>query len=153
MTYTAFLALAILRDDFSKLDRSGIIRFLRTLYCAFAISSMLDDWSGVNVPLAVSFISTCRVTRLFWLNHSNHSYTIHCGIDLWRRIWTISFLWSARFVVLETLIIIGQFIVGETFRRNHLHSDCIPCSSVLNVMRKSKALACPTWINDWMASA
>ena len=30
MTYTAFLALAILRDDFSKLDRSGIIRFLRS---------------------------------------------------------------------------------------------------------------------------
>ncbi|KAF8817049.1 terpenoid cyclases/Protein prenyltransferase [Phlegmacium glaucopus] len=81
MTYTAFLALAILRDDFSKLDRSGIVRFLRacqrvdgsfstvpgsnesdlrTLYCAFAISSMLNDWSGVNVPLAISFISTCR---------------------------------------------------------------------------------------------
>lgn len=34
---------------------------LRTLYCAFAISSMLDDWSGVDVPRAVSFISTCRV--------------------------------------------------------------------------------------------
>ena len=30
MTYTAFLALAILRDDFSRLDRPGIIRFLRT---------------------------------------------------------------------------------------------------------------------------
>lgn len=122
MTYTAFLALAILRDDFSKLDRSGIIRFLRscqredgrwatikfsfffsflpphlflsfryiysfstvpgsnesdlrTLYCAFAISSMLDDWSGVNVPLAISFISSCRVTHLFWFNHSYHSFS------------------------------------------------------------------------------
>jgi len=81
MTYTAFIGLAILRDDFSKLDRSGIIRFLRTcqredgsfstvpgsnesdlrtLYCAFAISSMLNDWSGVNISLAISFISTCR---------------------------------------------------------------------------------------------
>ena len=105
MTYTAFLALAILRDDFSKLDRPGIIKFLhscqredgrwwrllyilflvtlpfvyysfstvpgsnesdlRTLYCAFAISSMLDDWSGVNVPLAISFVSTCRVRAFF----------------------------------------------------------------------------------------
>ncbi|TFK70535.1 terpenoid cyclases/Protein prenyltransferase [Pluteus cervinus] len=81
MTYTALLCLAILRDDFSRLDRTGLTTFiracqredgsfstvpgsgefdLRTLYCAFAISSMLDDWSGINVPRAVEFISTCR---------------------------------------------------------------------------------------------
>ncbi|KAF9483403.1 terpenoid cyclases/Protein prenyltransferase [Pholiota conissans] len=81
MTYTALLSLAILRDDFTKLDRPGLLTFLRacqredgsfstvpgsnesdlrTLYCAFAISSMLDDWSGANVPRAVSFIETCR---------------------------------------------------------------------------------------------
>ncbi|KAJ7578740.1 terpenoid cyclases/protein prenyltransferase alpha-alpha toroid [Mycena floridula] len=63
---TALLSLSILRDDFSKLDRSGIVQFLktlcqppdesfstipngnetnlRTLYCAFAISRMLSDW-------------------------------------------------------------------------------------------------------------
>lgn len=29
MTYTALLSLAILRDDFSKLDRSGLVTFLR----------------------------------------------------------------------------------------------------------------------------
>jgi geranylgeranyl transferase type-1 subunit beta len=29
MTYTALLALAILRDDFSSLDRSGLMTFLR----------------------------------------------------------------------------------------------------------------------------
>ncbi len=28
MTYTALSSLSILRDDFSKLDRAGIIRFL-----------------------------------------------------------------------------------------------------------------------------
>ncbi|KAI0824009.1 terpenoid cyclases/Protein prenyltransferase [Trametes gibbosa] len=80
MTYTALLSLAILRDDFSKLDRAGITRFmsacqrqdgsfsalpnggesdLRMLYCAFAISSMLDDWSGVDVESAVAYIRTC----------------------------------------------------------------------------------------------
>ena len=30
MTYTALLSLAILRDDFSRLDRPGLIRFLRS---------------------------------------------------------------------------------------------------------------------------
>ena len=104
MTYAALLSLAILRDDFSKLDRPGIVTFLRscqrhdgrwlysmiitrhtlncllsfstvpgsiesdsrTLYCAFAISSMLNDWSGVDIDRAVGFLETCRVnSRLF----------------------------------------------------------------------------------------
>ena len=30
MTYAALLSLAILRDDFSKLDRPGIVTFLRS---------------------------------------------------------------------------------------------------------------------------
>ena len=102
MTYTALLALAILKDDFSKLDRPGLItllracqredgRFvsrmihlcvpcslpavssftttpkdgendLRTLYCAFAISAMLNDWSGIDVERAKAFIASCRVS-------------------------------------------------------------------------------------------
>ncbi|KAJ6493585.1 terpenoid cyclases/protein prenyltransferase alpha-alpha toroid [Mycena vitilis] len=81
MTYTALLTLAILRDDFSKLDRAGLVKFvracqrddgsfsivpgngetdLRTLYCAFCICDMLDDWSGVDVERAMKFIGTCR---------------------------------------------------------------------------------------------
>jgi len=81
MTYTALLSLSILRDDFSRLDRLGLINFiracqrddgsfstvpgssesdLRTLYCAFAISHMLDDWSGVDVPRAIAFVTSCR---------------------------------------------------------------------------------------------
>ncbi|KAI6042667.1 terpenoid cyclases/protein prenyltransferase alpha-alpha toroid [Pisolithus marmoratus] len=81
MTYTALLSLAILRDDFSRLDRPGLISFLkacqnkdgsfssepyggdadvRTTYCAFAISSMLGDWSGVHVDRALAFIASCR---------------------------------------------------------------------------------------------
>ncbi|KAL0570569.1 geranylgeranyl transferase type-1 subunit beta [Marasmius crinis-equi] len=81
MTYTALLSLAILRDDFSALDRQGLVKFLkacqtedgsfttvpksgdtdlRTLYCAFAISSMLNDWSGIDVERALSFVASCR---------------------------------------------------------------------------------------------
>ncbi|KAJ6550530.1 terpenoid cyclases/protein prenyltransferase alpha-alpha toroid [Mycena sp. CBHHK59/15] len=81
MTYTALLTLAILRDDFTKLDRPGLIKFiracqlsdgsfsivprngetdLRTLYCAFCISDMLGDWSGIDIERASTFIGTCR---------------------------------------------------------------------------------------------
>ncbi|KAF9241099.1 terpenoid cyclases protein prenyltransferase [Melanogaster broomeanus] len=80
-TYTALLSLAILRDDFAQLDRPGILKLLqacqngdgsfsyepyggdadlRTTYCAFAISSMLGDWSGIRVEHALRFIESCR---------------------------------------------------------------------------------------------
>jgi hypothetical protein len=36
---------------------------LRMVYCAFAISSMLDDWSGVDVAAALKFIADCRVRK------------------------------------------------------------------------------------------
>jgi len=81
MTYTALLSLAILRDDFANLDRPGLIKFLsasqlpngsfspvprsteadiRPLYCAFSICNMLDDWSGIDVKAAISYIQSCR---------------------------------------------------------------------------------------------
>ncbi|KAH7885200.1 terpenoid cyclases protein prenyltransferase [Phlebopus sp. FC_14] len=81
VTYTALLSLAILRDNFSRLDEPGVIAFLkacqnedgsfssepyggdadlRTTYCAFAISSMLDDWSGVRIAHALEYIASCR---------------------------------------------------------------------------------------------
>ncbi|KAI0629999.1 terpenoid cyclases/Protein prenyltransferase [Trametes polyzona] len=80
MTYTALLSLAILRDDFSKLNRENIPHFLRScqkedgsfsalpnggesdlrmLYCAFTISSMLNDWSGIDIDRAVAYIRRC----------------------------------------------------------------------------------------------
>ncbi|KAI0759362.1 terpenoid cyclases/Protein prenyltransferase [Trametes elegans] len=80
MTYTALISLAILRDEFSNLDRSGIICLLRScqkedgsfsalptggesdlrmLYCAFVISSLLDDWSGIDVDRAIEYIRRC----------------------------------------------------------------------------------------------
>lgn len=35
---------------------------MRMVYTAFAISSMVDDWSGVNVEKAISFIKSCLVS-------------------------------------------------------------------------------------------
>ncbi|KAG0704867.1 terpenoid cyclases/protein prenyltransferase alpha-alpha toroid [Suillus ampliporus] len=81
MTYAALLSLSILRDNFSRLDRKGLLDFLRscqnsdgsfsseplggdsdlrTTFCAFSISTMLDDWSGMDVTSALQFISSCR---------------------------------------------------------------------------------------------
>ncbi|GJE97644.1 terpenoid cyclase/Protein prenyltransferase [Phanerochaete sordida] len=81
MTYTSILSLAILRDDLSKLDKRGLVQFIRScqredgsfsalpnggeadlrcVYCAFAISSMLDDWSGIDLDRAVAYIRRCE---------------------------------------------------------------------------------------------
>lgn len=46
--------------SFSGVPNSGEAD-LRPLYCAFAISSMLDDWSGVDVDGALRFIRSCEV--------------------------------------------------------------------------------------------
>ncbi|KZT67125.1 terpenoid cyclases/Protein prenyltransferase [Daedalea quercina L-15889] len=80
MTYTALMSLAILRDDFAKLNRAGILTFirlcqqddgsfsalpnggeadLRTTYCAFVICSLLGDWSGMDLERAVAYIRRC----------------------------------------------------------------------------------------------
>ncbi|KAM5540861.1 hypothetical protein V8D89_005505 [Ganoderma adspersum] len=80
MTYTALLCLSMLRDDFSKLDRPGLLRLvrscqqedgsftalpnggesdLRMTYCAFVISSLLDDWSGMDLDRALAYIHKC----------------------------------------------------------------------------------------------
>jgi len=81
VTYTALIALAILRDDFTRLDRGGLVTFLRSsqredgsftsdptggdtdlrlTYCAFVICTLLNDWSGVNVEKALEFVRRCR---------------------------------------------------------------------------------------------
>ncbi|KAH7099459.1 terpenoid cyclases/Protein prenyltransferase [Auriculariales sp. MPI-PUGE-AT-0066] len=84
MTYTSLLLLSILRDDFARLKRTQIARLLaacqtsdgsftlmpgegdadlRTTYCAFAIASMLDDWSGIDVPRAIAYIRRCQASN------------------------------------------------------------------------------------------
>ncbi|KAL2642119.1 hypothetical protein R1flu_009706 [Riccia fluitans] len=77
MTYSALAILAILGDDYSKVSREDIVRSMRQLqqpdgsfcptmmdrqsdmrflFCAIAISVLLDDWSGVDSKRAVEFI-------------------------------------------------------------------------------------------------
>lgn len=81
MAYTALCTLAALGDDLSRFDRDGAIQSLkklqlddgsfqcihfgsendmRFLFCACAISHMLNDWSGVDIDRSVDFIRSCR---------------------------------------------------------------------------------------------
>ncbi|KAL8278938.1 hypothetical protein RQP46_008607 [Phenoliferia psychrophenolica] len=81
-SYTALLILGLLSDDYSRLDREGLLRFVarcqcpdgsfslfpgapeepdpRSVFPAFAISSMLNDWSACDVDRALSFLVTCQ---------------------------------------------------------------------------------------------
>ncbi|GAA6042262.1 hypothetical protein JCM8097_000603 [Rhodosporidiobolus ruineniae] len=81
-SYTALLNLALLNDDFLRLNRRGLLDFLgacqnedgsfshfpgcsedpdpRSTYSAFAIASMLNDWSTVNIDRALDFLNSCR---------------------------------------------------------------------------------------------
>jgi len=81
VTFAALITLAILRDDFTRLDRRGLVVFLRSsqqedgsftsdptggdtdlrlTYCAFVICTLLNDWSGVDVGKALEFARRCR---------------------------------------------------------------------------------------------
>lgn len=50
---------------------------VRTTYCAFAISSMLNDWSGVRIEPALRFIAACRVSGL----SKPHAYFDRCSLQ------------------------------------------------------------------------
>jgi len=77
MTYTALATLIILGDDLSGINRRALVAGVRALqlpdgsfraaleggendmrflYCAAAVCRMLDDWSGVDVEAAVSYV-------------------------------------------------------------------------------------------------
>lgn len=77
MTYCALTSLLILGDDLSRVDRASIVAGLKLLqlpdgsfessalggecdmrlvYCAVAISTMLNDWSGVDKDRCAQFI-------------------------------------------------------------------------------------------------
>jgi len=81
MTYTALATLATLGDDLSRIDEQSILEGIkglqrddgsfqcisvgsehdmRFLYCACAISSMLHNWSAINIPAATSYITSCK---------------------------------------------------------------------------------------------
>ncbi|SCV71182.1 BQ2448_2770 [Microbotryum intermedium] len=81
-TYTAILILGILEDDFSRLDRKALLRFMarcqledgsflqfpscpeagdpRSTYAAFVLASLLNDWSAIDVDRALTFLMTCQ---------------------------------------------------------------------------------------------
>ena len=80
MTYTALAILSTLHEGFEKVDRKSIINGLKCLqkddgvfsatihasecdmrfvYCACAISYMLNDWSGINVDKVYDYIISC----------------------------------------------------------------------------------------------
>ncbi|GAA6049663.1 hypothetical protein JCM3770_005059 [Rhodotorula araucariae] len=81
-SYTALLILGLLDDDYSRLDRQGLVRFIgacqngdgsfsqfpgspepgdpRSTYSAFAIASMLDDWSTIDIDRGLGFLNNCR---------------------------------------------------------------------------------------------
>ena len=46
-------------------DPTGGDTDLRLTYCAFVISTLLDDWSGVDVEKAVHFVRRCRASIPF----------------------------------------------------------------------------------------
>eukprot|EP00124_Ichthyophonus_hoferi_P002010 Ihof_evm4s123 gene=Ihof_evmTU4s123 len=77
MTFCALLLLLILGDDFSRVNRKAIVESLKELqlddgsykstleggesdmrfvYCACVISHLLDDWSGVDRAMVLSYI-------------------------------------------------------------------------------------------------
>ncbi|KAJ2788290.1 geranylgeranyl transferase type-1 subunit beta [Coemansia interrupta] len=79
-TYSAIASLVLLGDDLSRVDRravTGALRHLqlgsgtfaphpgttesdpRFIYCACAVSALLDDWSGVDCARAAKYISAC----------------------------------------------------------------------------------------------
>lgn len=93
MTYNALCLLLILGDDFSRVDRPAIIASIRSLqrpdgsfapfreshesdvrfvFCACAISHMLNDWSGVDKDRAVAYV------------RSSHAYDGGIGQGPWQ---------------------------------------------------------------------
>eukprot|EP00455_Lapot_gusevi_P006423 TRINITY_DN1274_c0_g1_i2.p1 TRINITY_DN1274_c0_g1~~TRINITY_DN1274_c0_g1_i2.p1 ORF type:complete len:373 (-),score=74.92 TRINITY_DN1274_c0_g1_i2:15-1079(-) len=81
MTYTAICILKILGDDLSRINRPAVIGALgylqepngsfrsvyspgendmRFVFCAFAISSMLNDWSGFDLQRSVDFVANSQ---------------------------------------------------------------------------------------------
>jgi len=80
MTFSALNSLKILGDDFSRVNKKGIMGGLKKLqrsdgsfmcadgcendmrfvYCAASICTLLQDWSGFNIDLAVKYILSCQ---------------------------------------------------------------------------------------------
>jgi geranylgeranyl transferase type-1 subunit beta len=104
VTYTAMCALRILGDDFSRIDRPAILEALRFLqrpdgsfcpnaggsesdmrfiYCAAAISYMLQDWSAFNVDKAVQYVISSQSYEYALAQgpgQEGHGGSTYCGL-------------------------------------------------------------------------
>lgn len=81
MTYVGLCTLATLGDDLARVHKESIVRVMREtqlddgsfkstisgsendmrfVYCACAISHMLDDWTGIDIPRTLDYIRRCR---------------------------------------------------------------------------------------------
>jgi len=80
MTFSALNCLKILGDDFSKINKKAITNALKKLqkqdgsfmcaegcesdmrfvYCVTSISTLLEDWSGIDIDRAVKYILSCQ---------------------------------------------------------------------------------------------
>ncbi|KAF9929085.1 Geranylgeranyl transferase type-1 subunit beta [Linnemannia zychae] len=104
MTYTALLSLIILGDDLSRVAREPIIQSLKKLqqpngcfipcvtdyepdmrfvYCASAISYILNDWSGVNKSTMLNYIRESHTYEHGYAEGPHceaHGGTTYCAI-------------------------------------------------------------------------
>eukprot|EP00010_Vexillifera_abyssalis_P004777 CAMPEP_0201554452 /NCGR_PEP_ID=MMETSP0173_2-20130828/41101_1 /ASSEMBLY_ACC=CAM_ASM_000268 /TAXON_ID=218659 /ORGANISM="Vexillifera sp., Strain DIVA3 564/2" /LENGTH=368 /DNA_ID=CAMNT_0047965731 /DNA_START=32 /DNA_END=1134 /DNA_ORIENTATION=- len=108
MTYVALCILCILGDDFSRVNRKGVIGSLKHLqqkngsfspitgrsendmrfvYCAMAISYFLDDWSGVDIDLVCKYVHASQSYEYAFgqgPGQESHGGSTYCAIAaLW----------------------------------------------------------------------
>ncbi|KAI8149433.1 terpenoid cyclases/protein prenyltransferase alpha-alpha toroid [Fennellomyces sp. T-0311] len=103
-TYTALLNLLLLGDDLSRVDRDGIIGTIKSLqqpdgsiaptkgsleqdarflYCACAVSFILNDWRGLDIDLSVEYakrLQTYEHTFGQSPNNEAHGGSTFCGV-------------------------------------------------------------------------
>ncbi|KAF9585447.1 Geranylgeranyl transferase type-1 subunit beta [Lunasporangiospora selenospora] len=104
MTYAALVSLLILGDDLSRVAKEPIVRALkklqqpngcyipcitdfepdlRFLFCAAAISYILDDWSGMDREAAIRFIHECQTYEHAFSQSPRqeaHGGTTYCAV-------------------------------------------------------------------------
>ncbi|KAJ3220327.1 Geranylgeranyl transferase type-1 subunit beta [Clydaea vesicula] len=104
MTYAALLSLLILGDDLGRVNKTGVINGLKLLqsengsfkpcedsrefdlrfvFCACAISYILNDFSGLNVNKVLEFIVKCQAYDYGFaqnLNLESHGGSTYCAL-------------------------------------------------------------------------
>ncbi|KAJ2999633.1 Geranylgeranyl transferase type-1 subunit beta [Globomyces sp. JEL0801] len=109
MTYTALLTLLILGDDLKRVNKTAILNTLkkcqqpngsfspttdandeadmRFLYCACTISYILNDWSAIDIKMALNFIKSCQnYDGAFGTCPSGSTYCAVASLTLMKRV-------------------------------------------------------------------